>query len=527
MKKTVIINLGGFAYNIDEDAYELLEAYLTELKEKLGNSSEAAETLKDIEERASELVSEKLKGAEVVNIEMVEEIISQLGNPDEIAGVHSASDSESSEQAPQSEKSRRRLYRSTDGSFIAGVCSGMAEYFAVDPLVFRILFIVLFFAKGFGLFAYLIFWIATPRALTPKQKLEMRGDPVTLENLGNTIKEEMNNVKKNIQNSDAQGTLDKIINVLGKIAFVFLQFFVVLFKVLGIIIGIVLVASMLFLFVVLVNVMFFGGVGMEFIASDFMGFSIAEFMASMFEVSAGSWITIPIFLVIAIPVVGLIYGGIRIIFRFKANDGVIGGIAAIAWVLSAIILAFTFFSQGRSLSIRESQQISINLDELSMPKRTIYLNAHDSSSWFSNSSDQMYRFFDYSIASNNGEHRIVGSPSLIILRTDNEKPSLELVKNARGITHSDAVQNATDIIYSYQIADTMLTISPKFLIPEGVKWKGQKMVVKLYLPNGYAVNIDSSLQDMLETEQPHSSYWPDEMVNKTWRMTPNGLRQVK
>lgn len=53
----------------------------------------------------------------------------------------------------------RRLYRSTREKFIAGVCGGLGEYFGVDPAFIRILFVLLTFANGFGLLAYLILWI--------------------------------------------------------------------------------------------------------------------------------------------------------------------------------------------------------------------------------------------------------------------------------------------------------------------------------------------------------------------------------
>lgn len=524
MKKTVKINLGGFAYNIDEDAYARLDAYMEELKAKLGASPDATETLGDIEERASELLSSRLNGGEVVTLGMVEEVIAQLGNPDEIAGVYTADTAESSSVA---DKPRRRLYRNPEGSIIAGVCSGMAEYFAVDPLVLRVLFLVLLLFRGAGFLIYLIFWIATPRALTPKQKLEMRGEPVTLENLGSTIKDEMNNVKRNIEKSDPKGVMEKLVAVLGKIAYGFLKFMLVFLKAIGIIIGTVLVATMLFAFVLLVNVLFFDGLGVGKMMPDVNGFSINEFITSMFEITTGSWVTVPLFLVLAIPVVALIYTGIRIIFRFKARDGVIGGIAGAVWIVAAIILATTVLMQARTMTIRDSQQISVNLEATHSPDRTIYLNANDSSGWNSISEGRIYNFLDYSLTVRSDERHITGRPNLVIIKTNNDEPSLTIIKDARGMSRPDARQNASEIIYSYSVSDSILTIAPRFQLPEDAKWKGQIVTLKLCLPEGYAVNIDKSLQDILEPEQPHSSLWPNEMVNKTWRMTSNGLRQVK
>lgn len=57
----------------------------------------------------------------------------------------------------------RILYRSTKYRKIAGVCGGLGEYFNVDPVIFRILFLLFFFVFGGGLFAYIIMWFIIPK----------------------------------------------------------------------------------------------------------------------------------------------------------------------------------------------------------------------------------------------------------------------------------------------------------------------------------------------------------------------------
>lgn len=56
----------------------------------------------------------------------------------------------------------KRLYRSTDEQKIAGVCGGLGEYFELDPVFFRLLFILLLFFGGVGLLAYIVMWIMVP-----------------------------------------------------------------------------------------------------------------------------------------------------------------------------------------------------------------------------------------------------------------------------------------------------------------------------------------------------------------------------
>jgi phage shock protein C len=56
----------------------------------------------------------------------------------------------------------KRFYRSRTDKVFAGVCGGLAEYFNIDPILVRLLFLVLIIVAGGGLFAYIILWIITP-----------------------------------------------------------------------------------------------------------------------------------------------------------------------------------------------------------------------------------------------------------------------------------------------------------------------------------------------------------------------------
>ena len=79
-------------------------------------------------------------------------------------------------------KTTKKFYRDSDNKMLGGVCGGLSAYFDVDPSLMRILFAALFLS-GLSLLVYLVFWIATPKAVTPAQKCELRGLPVTAENL--------------------------------------------------------------------------------------------------------------------------------------------------------------------------------------------------------------------------------------------------------------------------------------------------------------------------------------------------------
>lgn len=196
MKKTITINLNANIFHIDEDAYELLKSYLRSIESHFLNSDERKEIMADIEARLAELFRAGSANPNmVVTIEDVEKVIGILGRPEEIAGEESAASGK--EQYVYSRP--RRLYRDIDNRIFGGVCSGLAAFFDIDVLLARILAVLLVFAGGGGLIVYIILWIFVPAAVTTAQKLEMRGEPVTIRNIGKAVREEFEQVKKNLK----------------------------------------------------------------------------------------------------------------------------------------------------------------------------------------------------------------------------------------------------------------------------------------------------------------------------------------
>lgn len=521
MKKTVKVNIGGFSYNIDEDAYNTLKIYLDDITARLGSGNDAKETIKDIEDRISELFAEKVGANEVVSIQIVENVINQLGNPEEISG--------NNEYTPKNRERRplRRLYRNSEGSIFGGVCSGLAEYFAVDPIVIRLLMVGLLFLKGFGLVLYLVLWIATPMARTPKQKLEMKGEPVTFSNIEKNLREEIKTTSDNLKNSEPRSFIEKLMSFIGQVAYWILKTLLILFKVIAIATGIAIAATMLFVFLVLIGVLFFSSYMVNWFVPEIGGFSLSEFVTSMFDISSSIWVTVPTFLIIAIPVVALIYAGIRIIFRFKARDGLIGIIAAVIWVAAVVMLALTVFFQFKSLTIRESVVNNIAVSTSNKENSFALKSFNFDRDSIVKNSDSHYVFFDFTISSINGKKLISAKPELIIEKSNDESPNITIVKKARGANKILAKQNASDIIYNYTIQDTAITLDPIFTLPENTKWKNQDIVIVLNLPEGTSVYLDSTILDLLDYNQPYCNYWPDEMVGKTWTMTKNGLREKR
>lgn len=193
MKITLSINLGGYSFNIDEDAYEELKNYLKNLEIQFTGEESSAEILSDIESRMAELFRSRLD-KQVISIDDVKYVISVLGNPEDISD-----NDEGSPRSRSASRGYRRMYRNPDERIIGGVCSGLAAYFAIDTIIIRILFVILAFFGGLGIIIYLILYLVLPEARTTAQKIEMRGKPVNIQNIKDTVKREFNNVRKSMR----------------------------------------------------------------------------------------------------------------------------------------------------------------------------------------------------------------------------------------------------------------------------------------------------------------------------------------
>ncbi len=193
MKRIEHVNIGGCAFQVDEDAYEKLKVYLENMEKYFSSQEGGKEILFDIETRVAEIFREKLKGLrEVISLEDVEYMINQVGNP---------VDFEMGDRHDNFNKGNafhyKRMYRDPDNRVLGGVCSGIGAYFQVDPNLVRALFLIAFLGFGIGLIIYLVLWIIIPEATTVGQKLEMKGEPVNFSNIGNFMRDEFRRMKNN------------------------------------------------------------------------------------------------------------------------------------------------------------------------------------------------------------------------------------------------------------------------------------------------------------------------------------------
>lgn len=196
MKKTFTVNLNGIVFHIDEDAYQLLDSYLTNLRIHFSREEGSDEIMSDFEARISELLNERIRlGFNVITIEHVEEVIQRMGKPEELfAGEEKNAGSEFSAatettSGASDRRFRKRLMRDPDDKMLGGVASGLATYFGIDTTLLRLVMILLLIVAMTVpiTIIYVVLWLVLPLARTATDRLVMRGEPVNLENIGRTV----------------------------------------------------------------------------------------------------------------------------------------------------------------------------------------------------------------------------------------------------------------------------------------------------------------------------------------------------
>ena len=157
MKKTHTINIGHSIFNIDEDAYEILYKYLDSIKTYFNTIDNEGEIIKDFELRIAENFSSKTSDfKKSIDLNDVKNMIKIMGTLDDFKEIYDGVDTENNNDKSEV---NNKMYRNTSNRIIAGVCSGIAEYFKIDPIIVRVVF---FIAVPLNLIIYIILWLGIP-----------------------------------------------------------------------------------------------------------------------------------------------------------------------------------------------------------------------------------------------------------------------------------------------------------------------------------------------------------------------------
>ncbi len=487
MNKTVNINIGGLVFHIDEDAYQKLTRYFEAIKRSLSNSSGKDEIMKDIEMRVAELLTEKQKSDKhVINNKDVDEVIVIMGQPEDYR-LDDDADDKASEPFYTGARSRK-LYRDKDRGTIAGVCTGLGHYFGIDAVWFKILFLILLFGFGTGIIAYLILWIAMPKAVTTTEKLEMTGEPVTISNIERKVREEFDSVANKFKSADYDKMGNEIRTGATRTADGIGEIFMSIFKVFAKILGAVIVvfSSLLFL-------------GICF-ASIFMIFSssmpdnyILNHISTPIGLETPIWIQgILLFLVAGIPLFFFIILGLKLLVN---NLKSIGNIAKYS------LLGVWIIATGIAISLGINEATQVAYDGKDVKKETINIAPTDTLLIkFKNNdfySKDRYHHTDFRLTQDEQNKEIIYSNnvSIEIMKTDEALPYLQVERLAVGKSAAEAKNRAEKIKYSYKIEGNQLILDNYLLTEVANKFRDQKVEIYLYLPKGTLFKADESVQD--------------------------------
>jgi len=504
MDKTININLGGALFQIDEEAYHILRDYLQAIDVKFRNVPGGNETIEDIEYRIAEIFLSQRANAGVVTKENVEAMISIIGQPEDFDQIESEGSARGFTPGQ-----RKKMFRNPDDAIIGGVCGGIGTFLDTDPVWFRILFAVFALMGGLGIFVYLALWIALPSAVTEPQKKEMYGASYSTAIATGTFRQ------PHATTSNVGHAINEVFIAIGKVLYIFVRAFLIITG-----IALVLTGFLALLSFVMVFIFKYPGA----FSTDAAGINISylpEFLNYIVTPGLVPWIKTLIAIAVSIPLLALIYFGVRMIFWFRAKDGVYLLAGLVIWVISVAALSIMLFNEG--ISFAETAK-SISEDHFASVPDTIYVIPGRKISDLTIDNEIIISDNDYEIYISDTEKQVYIRTSLNFSPSDNNSAWVSVRKRSAGRSTMDAAEKADRLIYNYEISGDTLILDEFFTFPNNTKWSFDGVHITLHAPRGTVIYLDKT------TERQFHSCDDDDFVtdpgNRLWMMTEDGLDYI-
>ena len=327
------VSIGGYAFTLEKAASEEVGKYLKNLEAHYLGKPGGKEIMEGIEERMAELLLERCGRNGVATMADIQSLIGILGRPERI-------EAEDPEPEQAQARPQKKLYRDLENKRIAGVCAGLGNYFNFDVVAMRIIFCVITLALFFtgadegvwslsGFAAYAILWLAMPAARTAQERWAMKGDAGTLDDIQRNIRngvEEMGDAARRGMD-EVRDTVRGHGNELGKI----------ILLVIGIILPLGGVSG-------LASVSVIGLKGPTLFSAPLDRFldELSVDVPIFYDMVNTPWIMVLAVLAVVLPLIGLIYGGIQMIFGFKPPKWRPGLVIFVLWLVVLVVLAVLF-----------------------------------------------------------------------------------------------------------------------------------------------------------------------------------------
>ena len=330
MKTTEQVSVGGYAFTLEKDASEALGRYISELEAHYLPQEGGKEIMEGIEERVAELLLDKCGNGSVGTLSHVQAVIDVVGRPERIEADDPASD------APSGTKPQKRLFRDVANKSLGGVCSGLAAYFDIEVSWLRIGFVVLALVNFFGGMRtgvwgltvpaiYCVLWLAMPAARTAQDRWAMSGESGTADEIRRNVQagiHEMGDAAREVTRSD-------FFQKFGRL-------FILIIGIVFLITGTSGLAS--------ISVLSIKG-------TELFGIPYAQFMDELTEHAPvfldlldTTWVVVLLALAVILPFVGILYGGIQMIFGFKSPSWKPGLVIFVLWLIILVVLGVLGFA---------------------------------------------------------------------------------------------------------------------------------------------------------------------------------------
>ncbi len=521
MNKTININLGGFPFTMDDDAYSLMDRYLNAIKNHFAVSDSYQEIMSDIESRLGELLQERISNKVIVTIADVEHIIKIMGRPEEFGAESidlSGEDMDGENIGSSTTKNRtRRLFRNMADKKLGGVCSGLAAYLGIKNVNWvRFFFIILASSGGFGIPLYIIMWIFVPPAKTSADYLAMKGEEINIHNIADFLETEIKHFSNQV--TDFAQDISQQFSGKGKKSFradrptIDLEEtlktgtarLVSILKPFGLIIGGIFTIIFIIIWIALV-------------VSYILAFPLLGYISSTSPI-INFLTTVNSVAIFAVPVIFGTFWILKIFFRTPVHRSIRQGLS-VFWLSNLICFIFLgaiTFKEFKSYGANEAKQDLGGLKEDLVNISTIVPD------------DRKGRimFGDMELGNDN-QLEIGNNVKVNIYPASNPIWSVTKRITSRGKDSQDARKNADCVNYSISPADGhTLEIPTFFTIQPDCKYRFQQVEVDLYIPVGKSVTIPESLKWQLADVKYDDSAMPDGwklIAGKTYRMTEKGL----
>jgi hypothetical protein len=326
-----------------------------------------------------------------------------------------------------------------------------------------------------------------PEAVTTAEKLEMKGEPVTISNIEKKVREEFDTVSEKIKNVDYDKMGNQVKTGAEKFATSIGDVLMSVFKVFAKFLGVILILSSLAMLVILFIGVFTLG------STAFIDFPWQDF------VNAGNFSDYPIwafgvlmFIAVGIPFFFLLLLGFKLL---SSNIKSIGNIAKYT------LLALWLIAIGILISIGIKQASEFAVNGRIIKKETIALKENDTlyikfkhNDYYAKNINE-HKGFMITQDSSNANVIYSNQVRISVLKTDEKLPYLQIEKEAKGKTLSEARKTAEKIKYGYKIVGNHLILDNYLLTDFKNKYRNQEVEIFLYLPEGTLLKPDSSVQD--------------------------------